>query len=343
LTTVGNLPYRKICKEFGADITCGEMALGVKLLQGSGSEWALTKRDPSEDIFGVQICGSNIEAMTRCAEIINNEVKVDFVDLNCGCPIDLITKTGAGSALTERKRKLEGIVRGMMSVLDVPVTVKMRTGKSETDPTAHSLLEPLSKLGVSAVTMHGRSRLQRYMRAADWEYIKKCAEEARRTGLTFIGNGDIYTWQQCQKLKESSGVDTVMLARGALIKPWLFKEIKSSSDWDISAAERFDMLKRYVNYGLYHWGSDDKGVNTTREFLLQWLSFLYRYIPVGLLERQCGLNERPPAYFGRNDLETLMSSPNVDDWIKISELLLGPVPEGFHFTPKHRSNAYESG
>lgn len=132
-----------------------------------------------------------------------------------------------------------------------------------------------------------------------------------------------------------------MIGRGSLIKPWLFKEIKEQKAWDPSSNERFDMLKKYVNYGLEHWGSDTKGVENTRRFLLEWQSFLYRYVPHSLLE--CPpqkINQRPMKYHGRDDLETLMSSGNCTDWIKLSEMLLGPVPDGFTFLPKHKANSY---
>ena len=96
----------------------------------------------------------------------------------------------------------------------------------------------------------------------------------------------------------------------------------------------------YRNYGLDHWGSDSQGVVTTRKFLLEWLSFLHRYVPVGLTERAQKMQQRPPHFFGRCDLETLLGSSDSRDWVRISELLLGPVQDGFEFVPKHKSNSY---
>ena len=94
------------------------------------------------------------------------------------------------------------------------------------------------------------------------------------------------------------------------------------------------MLKDYVKFGLMHWGSDAQGVENTRRFLLEWLSFLCRYVPVGLLERlPARLNDRPPIYHGRSDLETLMASRYVGDWLKLAEMLLGPARPGFDFQP----------
>ena len=99
-------------------------------------------------------------------------------------------------------------------------------------------------------------------------------------------------------------------------------------------------MKRFCEYGLEHWGCDEQGVDRTRRFLLEWLSFLCRYVPVGLLERPQTMQQRPVAYVGRSELETLLGSRRAEDWIRISEMFLGPVEEGFTFIPKHRSSAW---
>ncbi|KAM6396120.1 tRNA-dihydrouridine(47) synthase [NAD(P)(+)]-like [Rhynochetos jubatus] len=338
LTTCGNLPFRRICKRFGADVTCGEMAVCTNLLQGQSSEWALLKRHHTEDIFGVQLEGAFPDTMTKCAELLNQAIEVDFVDINVGCPIDLVYKKGGGCALMTRPNKFEQIVRGMNSVLDVPLTVKIRTGVQEKMNVAHKIIPRLREWGASMVTLHGRSREQRYTRGADWAYIAECAKIA--SPMPLFGNGDILSYEDANRATQM-GVSGVMIARGALIKPWLFTEIKEQRHWDISSGERLEILRDFTNYGLEHWGSDTQGVEKTRKFLLEWLSFLCRYIPVGLLERlPQQINQRPPYYIGRDYLETLMASQNVADWIKISEMLLGPVPPSFTFLPKHKANSY---
>ncbi|KVI04132.1 hypothetical protein Ccrd_017553, partial [Cynara cardunculus var. scolymus] len=220
LTTVGNLPFRRVCKVLGADITCGEMAMCTNLLQARTSYFE---------------------------------------------------------------------------------------GRSRID----SVIADIGKWGANAATIHGRSRQQRYIKQADWEYIYQCTRKAPDT-FQVLGNGDIFTFSDWKKHKsDCPELSSCMIARGALVKPWLFTEIKEQRDWDISSGERLNILKDYVRFGLEHWGSDTKGVETVRHFLLEWLSYTYRYVPLGLLE------------------------------IRISEMLLGKVPDGFTFSPKHKSNAFD--
>ncbi|WVZ83476.1 hypothetical protein U9M48_030618 [Paspalum notatum var. saurae] len=342
LTTVGNLPFRRLCKTLGADITCGEMAMCTNLLQGQASEWALLRRHPSEDLFGVQICGPYPDTVARTVELVDNECSVDFIDINMGCPIDIVVNKGAGSSLLTKPMRIKSIVQAASAVTEKPLTVKVRTAFFEGRNRADSIVSDIYDWGASAITIHGRSRQQRYSKLADWDYIYQCAQKAP-DNLHVIGNGDVFSFTDWNKhVSDCSKISTCMIARGALIKPWLFTEIKEQRHWDITSGERLNILKDFVRFGLEHWGSDSKGVETTRHFLLEWLSYTCRYIPVGLLDViPQRLNWRPPSYCGRDDLETMMASDSAADWIRISEMLLGKVPEGFTFAPKHKSNAYD--
>ncbi|KAJ4455315.1 putative tRNA-dihydrouridine synthase; conserved site [Paratrimastix pyriformis] len=394
LTTVGNLPFRRVCKDFGCDITCGEMALASKLLQGHPSELALLRRHPCEDIFGAQLAGCNPETMAHCAEMLDRECSLDFLDLNCGCPVDQFCdkvappsrpmppahapgpcprrpmppahapgpcprprpQWGMCASLLGRPAKMESIVRCMTQACicisphtphaasegpasRLPVIVKMRMGLNEKAPVAHEIIPRMHTWGAAAVVLHGRSRNQRYSRTADWEYIERVAAGST---VPVLGNGDLFQWQDVVRHLEGTSLHSVMLARGPLIKPWFFTEIKERRTWDISAPERLDVLRRFTGYGLEHWGSDTKGVETTRRFLLEWMSMLCRYVPPGLIEtgHQQQLNLRVPRYQGRSDLESLLGSSASSDWVRVSEMLLGHVPDGFTFTPRHKSNAY---
>eukprot|EP01035_Chromulina_nebulosa_P024777 gene24777-32268_t len=338
------------------------MAMASNLQDGQASEWALLRRHPSEDVFGVQIAGNASDLIGRVSRILDNETSTDFVDLNCGCPIDVVCDRGSGSALLRKHNKLLDIVSTMgQNLRSRSITVKLRTGWDDKVPTTHKLvplLQKANKGNLAAIFIHGRSRTQRYAKLANWEYVLQAArsQDPALPRIPVIGNGDILSyedWQAHRGLLETELKDSdpeafglcscAMIARGALIKPWLPVEIKESRHWDIAATERLDMLKKFCDYGLEHWGSDQQGVNTTRRFLLEWLSFLHRYTPVGLIESVQTMNQRPPSYFGRCDLETLLGSSNSVDWIRISELLLGPTPDGFLFVAKHKSNSYSTG
>lgn len=430
LTTQGNLPFRRLCTSLGATFTYSEMAMSLPLIQGHKPEWALIKAHESEvqpptfttkdtvvqnhpaynpatdSRFSAQIAANKPWVATKATEVLTALLPANAlrsIDLNVGCPIDLVYREGAGSALLDSPNKLEKILHGMNAVSGtIPITCKIRMGTRDNKPTAQRVVERLIlgggagsggsqsttvdsgvggiTSGVAAITLHGRSRQQRYSRSADWQYIASTAALINRlnsqsAALTdtihdrdprslpagrgtagggkvfFLGNGDCYTHTSYNTHITEAGVDTVMVARGALQKPWIFEEIAAGQSLDKSSSERLGYIERFCRYGLEAWGSDEWGVGTTRRFLLEWLSFACRYVPIGLLERvptaagsgwmEPSIQDRAPAYRGRDELETLMASEDYRDWIKISEMFLGPAHKDFRFEPKHRSNAYE--
>lgn len=346
LTTVGNLPFRRLCKKFQCDITVSEMSLSSALLNGNPSEWSHVKRHSSEDVFGVQITATHPEVSTKVVKILSDEFDLDFIDFNCGCPTEFIYQSGAGSGLMSRPSKLRKMIAGASMVSNVPITIKLRAGVQEDKNIAHNLIKsvicPFTSKYIGAITIHGRTRAQRYSKLADWDYINECGTHAQ--DIPVIGSGDCISWQgYYENLDKYRNVSGVMIARGALISPWLFTEIKERRTWDISSRERLEIIGDFAKFALDHWGSDATGLENSRKYLLEWLSFSCRYIPVGLLEvLPQKINQRPPVYKGRDELETLLSSPSASDWVKISEMFLGKVPDGFKFLPKHKANAYEA-
>lgn len=368
LTTVGNPPFRRLCGSLGADTFYSEMAMCYPLMQGHQPEWALVRglnyeremmRGGRRGILGVQLATGKLWQATKTAQVIAEQCDgVDFLDLNCGCPIDLVFRQGAGSSLLENPGRLLRNLQGMDAVSgQIPVTVKLRMGNKDDHPVVKNLIGRIfNETNTSAATLHGRSRQQRYSKNANWDYIGEIAskvksmneridelpEDSLRTQpLSLIGNGDCYSWQDWYD-GVNKGVDTVMIARGALVKPWIFEEIEARQFIDKSSTQRLEMLEQYCNNGLEYWGSDSQGVNTTRRFFLEFMSFFHRYTPIALYEVQRPrLNDRPPLYTARDEMETLLASNKVTDWIKLSEFFLGPTPERFTFTPKHKSNSVE--
>ncbi|CEP61619.1 tRNA dihydrouridine synthase DUS3 LALA0_S03e06986g [Lachancea lanzarotensis] len=361
LTTVGNLPYRRLMRKLGADVTYSEMALSVPLIQGTNSEWALPKAHVSEiPGFGVQIASAKAWQAAKAAEALANFAPdISEINLNSGCPIDLLYRQGSGSALLDNPARMIRCLNSMNYVTgDIPVSVKIRTGTKDGHPMAQGLVRRLvSETDVAAITLHGRTRQQRYTRNADWDYVKQVSATLREAEaesqerekdkresqqrIQFVGNGDINNFEDWYKHMEDENMDSVMVARGALVKPWIFEEVEAQQHLDKSSQERLEHLKDYARFAMDHWGTDEYGISQGRRFFCEFMSFFHRYVPMGICERYpVLLNERPPNWKGRNDLETLMGSTDVNDWIKLSEMFFGKTDDSFVFLPKHKSNSY---
>ncbi|KAL8424947.1 hypothetical protein Efla_007249 [Eimeria flavescens] len=343
LTTLGNLPFRRLCTRLGADVTVSEMAVANSLVEGKSSELSLLRRHCTEKIFGIQVAAGFPDVARDCSKLINDlGISCDFIDLNIACPLDqLHRKFKAGSCMLEKPAIVESVVKGLVeSCPSIPVTVKVRTAHYGKHHQLHLHMERLSRSGVSAIFAHGRTAQQRYSKSADWDYLSRC-KELMPEDVLLIGCGDILSSAEYHYRRQTAGMDALMIGRGALIKPWIFTEIKENRLWDISAPERLSYVKEFVDNGLEHWGSDRRGVANTRRFLLELLSFMHRYIPPPFLELQPQVIQwRPSAFKGRSDLEVKLSSPNPSDWVDISSMFLGPPPKGFTFVPKHASSSY---
>ncbi len=269
----GNLPYRRLCREYGADLTCSEMILAHKLVKGG--DRPLLRHHGTETTFGVQLAGKSPEVMADATAIAVEHGAV-FIDLNFGCPIDLVVKRGMGAALLKRPARLASVVAAVRAATDLPLSVKLRAGWSEKKINAVEVARLAVDAGADAVGVHGRTRAQRYTRNADWDLIDRVA---RGIDAPVLGNGDLLTpWDLAARRRETS-VRSFLVARGALTKPWIFRELSEGQPWRPTVAERWVVMRRYCEFASEYFGEDEKGQSRVRRFFLWHLGFWHRWRP----------------------------------------------------------------
>ncbi len=324
LTFGGNLPFRRLCVEFGAEITVGEMAVVRRLLKNRNAEYALLRSHPSEPFFGAQLADRDEATLAEGARIAVAK-GARFVDLNCGCPIFEFTRRGLGSSLLQRPKKIASLVAAAKAAVEVPLTVKLRLGYRGNERTAAEIARLCEDAGASAITIHGRTREARYSKAADWEAIAEIAAQRR---IPVVGNGDILTWYEARDRMARSGVASVMLARGALIKPWLFREIRENTTWLPAAEERLGVIWRFLAFLREHFGDDTRGRDRVLQFLTWHLDFFSRYRPLPESEfheasrRHPLLQTRLDAGEGLEHLEAVLRDPRPAVHARIAEALV---------------------
>jgi tRNA-dihydrouridine synthase 3 len=275
MTKGSNLPYRRLAVELGARVLVSEMAVARRLKQKRKSEFALIRRFAGEPCFGVQLAGTNPEEMAWAAALVEAR-GADFVDINLGCPIDHFTRKGMGAALARQPSRVHRIVETMArAVTHAPVTVKIRLGWNDSMRNHVELARAAVDGGAQAVFVHGRTRDARYRRAADWDAI---GEVAAAVSVPVVGNGDLLYPHEIETARSKAGCAGVMVSRGALIKPWIFREV-SEGYQELTADERLTIYRRYAALALEHWRDDERGRATVYEFVKWHLNFWCRYAP----------------------------------------------------------------
>ncbi|MBT6296813.1 MAG: tRNA dihydrouridine synthase DusB [Nitrospina sp.] len=213
--------FRQLMDEMGAGVLVSELVSAKGLLYNSGKTHKMIEVHPkSKSLVGIQLFGESEEDIINAAHYVK-EAGASFVDINLGCPVKKVVKKGCGAALMRDPAYLETFLTKIKKKIELPLTVKMRTGWSHDELTIHECVRAANNSGCEWVAIHGRTRAQGYEGEADWNLI---AEVKQRAKLPIVGNGDIRTVDQAQKLLNDSGVDAVMIGRGALRNPWIFKE-----------------------------------------------------------------------------------------------------------------------
>lgn len=240
--------FRRICKEYGADVLISEFISSDALSREVEKSFRKMAFADDERPFGVQIFGSTEEALTVAARLAAAQ-QPDFIDINWGCPVKKIVSKGAGSAILQDIPKMVRLTEAVVKAVDLPVTVKTRLGWDSSNKPIVEVAERLQDVGIQAITIHGRTRAQQYGGEADWSLIGEVKHNPRMT-IPVIGNGDLDSAEKAVAYRERYGVDAVMVGRAAIGNPWIFRQIRALRNGQPCPAptyeERVDLVMRHL-------------------------------------------------------------------------------------------------
>lgn len=260
-------PFRLVCEKFGPGLVVTEM-VSAKALQYNDEKTKLLLNTKGENCkIAVQIFGSDVEAIKYACKYICDKKLADIIDINMGCPAPKVVKNGDGSKLLLDLDKVYEITKAAVDNSNVPVTVKIRKGWDLEHIVAVEAAKKIEEAGASAITVHGRTRSEFYSGEADWDIIKKVKEAVN---IPVIGNGDVRTKEDAIKRFKETNVDGIMISRGSLGKPWIFKEINDKEDWHPTAEEKLNIILEHLKLEIEEKG-EYIGIREMRKHICYYL------------------------------------------------------------------------
>lgn len=267
---ITDLPFRYICKKFKPGLMYTEMVSAKGLVYEDIKTNKLLTLLKDERPSAVQIFGSEIEDIKGAIEKLNEIEEIDIIDINMGCPAPKVTKNGDGSALLKDLDKIDRITKVAVETSKKPVTVKFRIGYSKNDNVSVEVAKICEKNGISAITVHGRTKEQMYTGINNLDAIKKVKEAVN---IPVIGNGDIVDISSARKMFEYTKVDGIMIARGAMGRPWIFEEIFEDKETNLSNKEKLDIMLEHIDKAVEYYG-EKKAVPELRKHIACYLKGL---------------------------------------------------------------------
>ncbi len=238
--------FRRIVKEMGCGLVFAEMVSDKAIVYDNEKTKKMLKFTEEERPIAQQIFGSDTESFVEAAKIIEKIMKPDIIDINMGCPVPKVAiKSQAGSALLKDPKKVFEIVKSVVNSVSCPVTVKIRSGWDQNSINAVEVAKIIEKAGAKAITIHPRTRSQGYSGLSDWDIIKQVKENVN---IPVIGNGDIKTFRDANRMLQETKCDAVMIGRGLLGNPWLIQEIINNSEANISVKDRIKLILKHIKY-----------------------------------------------------------------------------------------------